>query len=96
MARKLVEGSESLAALVRELPRFKRSKTLREQVVAVNAIEEQCDRIYIESMRELHTDPALETLTVISWRDVYTFLEITADSMEGVAETIENVVMANS
>ncbi|MBE6469998.1 MAG: DUF47 family protein [Coriobacteriaceae bacterium] len=96
MARKLVEGAQSLATLVRELPRFKRSKTLREQVVSINAIEEQCDRLYIESMRELHADTTLDPLTVIAWRDVYTFLEITADSMEGVAETIENVVMANS
>ncbi|MDY4041294.1 MAG: DUF47 family protein [Collinsella sp.] len=96
MARKLVEAAQSLATLVRELPRFKRSKTLREQVVNINAIEEDCDRLYIESMRELHTDASLDPLTVIAWRDVYTFLEITADSMEGVAETIENVVMANS
>lgn len=96
MMRKIVEGCESMTGLVRELPQFKRSKTLREQIVSINSIEGECDEIYIESMRELHTDPSLEALEVIAWRDVYTFLEITADSLEGVAETIDNVVMKNS
>ena len=96
MARKICEATESMCGLVRELPQFKRSKTLREQVVAINTIEGRCDELYIESMRELHTDPELDPLTVISWRDVYSFLEFTADSIEVVAETIENVVMKNS
>ncbi|MBY4797920.1 DUF47 family protein [Collinsella sp. AGMB00827] len=96
MAGMIVKACESMEELVRELPRFKRSKTLKNQVVAINTMEGECDELYIESMRRLHTDASLETLEVIAWRDVYTFLEITADSIEMVAETIENVVMKNS
>lgn len=95
MARKIVEACDAMQGLVRELPRFKRSKKLRKLVVAVNDVEEQCDGLYIESMRELHTTET-DVLQVIAWRDVYTFLEITADSVEDVAETIQNVVMKNS
>ncbi|QWT18053.1 DUF47 family protein [Collinsella sp. zg1085] len=96
MAHKILEACDSMKLLVGELPEFKRSKKLREQVVTINTIEGQCDELYIESMRELHTDMSLDPLTVIAWRDVYTFLEITADSVEDVAETVENVVMKNS
>ncbi len=46
-------------------------------------------------MRELHTGD-FDPLTVISWRDVYTFLEYCADSCEFVADTVESIVMKNS
>ena len=95
MAEKIVEACESLCELMRELPRFKRSKALREHVVKINDVEEECDDLYIESMRELHTSER-DPMTVIAWRDVYTFLEVSADAVEGVAETVENVVMKNS
>lgn len=95
MADKVVEGCESMIELVEELPRFKRSKTLKKHVIRINDIENDCDDLYIESMRELHTSET-DTLTIIAWRDVYTFLEVTADSIEDVAETIENIVMKNS
>lgn len=95
MAEKIVEACESLCELMRELPRFKRSKALREHVVKINDVEEECDDLYIESMRELHTSES-DPMTVIAWRDVYTFLEVSADAVEGVAETVENVVMKNS
>lgn len=95
MSYKLVDATEQLAGLVRELPRFKRSKTLRDQVITINTIESECDELYIESMRELHTKEP-DVMQVIAWRDVYTFLEVCADSVEVVAETIENVVMKNS
>lgn len=95
MADKLIEGCESMIELVEELPRFKRSKTLKKHVIRINDIENDCDDLYIESMRELHTTET-DALTIIAWRDVYTFLEVTADSIEDVAETIENIVMKNS
>ena len=95
MAKKLEDACEQMVELVDELPQFKRSKSLRERVIAINTIEGECDTIYIESMRELHTAD-LDPLYVISWRDVYSFLEFCADSVEQVAETVENIVMKNS
>lgn len=95
MAAKLVEGCASMIELVEELPRFKRSKVLKKHVIRINDIENDCDDLYIESMRELHTTER-DPLQVIAWRDVYTFLEITADSIEDVAETVQNIVMKNS
>lgn len=95
VANKVVEECESMAALVHELPEFKRSKTLREQIISINTLESECDELYIESMRELHTSET-DPLTVIAWRDVYLFLELCADACEVVAETVENIVMKNS
>ena len=95
MSAKVMRATEQMHDLVLELPQFKRSKSLREHVVTVNTIESECDDIYIAAMRGLHTAD-LDPLTVISWRDVYTFLEYCADSCEFVADTVESIVMKNS
>ena len=95
MSAKVMRATEQMHDLVLELPQFKRSKSLREHVITVNTIESECDDIYIAAMRELHTGD-FDPLTVISWRDVYTFLEYCADSCEFVADTVESIVMKNS
>ena len=95
MSAKLVRATEQMHDLVLELPQFKRSKSLREHVITVNTIESECDDIFIRAMRNIHT-AELDPLTVISWRDIYSFLEYGADSCEFVADTVENIVMKNS
>ncbi len=64
-------------------------------MITVNTIESECDDIYIAAMRRLHTTDC-DALSIISWRDVYTFLEYCADSCEFVADTVESIVMKNS
>ena len=95
MSAKVVRATEQMNDLVLELPQFKRSKSLREHVITVNTIESECDDIYIAAMRRLHTTDR-DALSIISWRDVYTFLEYCADSCEFVADTVESIVMKNS
>lgn len=95
MSGKVVQACDQLCELMRELPRFKHSKSLRTLVIDINTIESDCDAVYIESMRELHTTVS-DPIEVIAWRDIYTFLELCADSCERVAGTVENIVMTNS
>lgn len=95
MAEKVLEAYEQMCELVRELPQFKRSKSLREHVIAVNTLESECDSLYINAMRKLHTTEP-DVLTIVAWRDVYTFLEFCADACEHVADTVESIVMKNS
>lgn len=95
MSAKVMRACEQMHDLVLELPQFKRSKSLREHVITVNTIESECDDLFINAMRTLHTTD-LDPLAVISWRDVYMFLEFSADSCEFVADTVESIVMKNS
>ena len=95
MSTKIVTACDQMLELVREFPQFKRSKSLRSHIIAINTIEEEADTIFIESMRELHTTES-DPLTVIAWRDVYTFLEYCADSCEHVAGTIDAILIKNS
>ncbi len=95
MSKRLVEAIDEMQKLIAELPRFKKSQTLHEHVVAINTIEGEADDFYIRAMRTLHTEGA-DPMTVIAWRDVYLFLELCADSCENVAELISTIIMKNS
>ena len=84
-----------MAELIGELPRFKRSKTLREQVFFINKIEQDADRLFVEAMRRLHTT-CTRPLEIISWREIYIYMEKCADACEHVADAVESVIMKNS
>ena len=84
-----------MAELIGELPRFKRSKTLREQVFFINKIEQDADRLFVEAMRRLHTT-CTDPLQVLAWHEVYVHLELCTDDCEHVADVVDNIVMENS
>lgn len=84
-----------MAELIGELPRFKRSKTLREQVFFINKIEQDADRLFVEAMRRLHTT-CTDPLQVLAWHEVYVHLELCNDDCEHVADVVDNIVMENS
>ena len=78
-----------------ELPGFKKPQKLHEMIRELNHMEEECDVLFLESMREvLHM--GFEPLQVIAWRDILHRLERCADACEHVADTIETIVMKNT
>ncbi|MBT1171859.1 DUF47 family protein [Bifidobacterium sp. MA2] len=95
MADMVVRATERIRELVDELPRFKRSRTLRELVFAVNTIETDADHVFIKAMRTLHTT-CTDPLQVFAWHDVYRHLEQCSDDCERVANTVDSIVMKNS
>lgn len=95
MVDMLNRSCERMCALIDELPRFKRSKTLREQVFAINKIEEDADRLFVGAMRTLHTTCG-DPMQVLAWHEVYAHLERCADDCEHVANEVDSIVMKNS
>ena len=53
LVEKIERSCDEMGTLLAELAQFKRSKTLREHVIAINSIEEEADSLYIEAMRTL-------------------------------------------
>ncbi len=95
LVEKIERSCDEMGTLLAELAQFKRSKTLREHVIAINSIEEEADSLYIEAMRTLHTS-CDDPMEVFTWHEVYTFLEYCVDSVEHVADTVSSIVMKNS
>lgn len=94
-AKHLVKACQLLCGLMDEFENFKRSKNIRKLIVELNDVEEECDKLYLTSMREL-TKSTTDALTVISWRDIYDCLESCVDACEHAGECVGSVIMKNT
>lgn len=95
MAGVAIRCCEELKTLLKEFADFRRSKSLHSHIVNINTLEEEADKLFIAGMRHLHTS-CRDPLTVISWREIYIYLEKCVDACEHAADTVESVVMKNS
>ncbi len=94
-AKKIVASCELLTELMAEFENFKRSKQIKELIIKLNDAEEDCDRLYLASMRALSVNPG-DTLTTIAWRDIFTCMEDCSDACEHVSECVGTVIMKNT
>ena len=94
-AKKIVQSGELLSSLMEEFENFKRSKKIHGLIVDLNDVEEECDKLYLTSMRELSRNSD-NVLVTISWRDIYDCLEACADACEHVSECVGTVIMKNT
>ena len=95
MVNVLVRCCEEVKELMEEFADFKRSKNIHDHIVRINSMEEEADKLSIDSLRELHTTSS-DPIEVIVWREIYLMLEQCADTCEHVADAVESVIMKNS
>ncbi len=91
----VIEACEALKTAMVEFPEFRKSAKLKEHLIRINDLEEKGDHLYIEGMRALHTGGE-DALTVVAWRDIYSYLERCMDACEHAADIVEAVIMKNS
>ena len=94
-AKHIVRSCELLCSLMDEFENFKRSKKIQGLIVELNDVEEECDKLYLSSMRELTKNPT-NTLLTIFWHEIYDCLEDCADACEHVSEYIGTVIIKNT
>lgn len=78
-----------------EFADFRKSKTLHGLIIEINALEEEGDRLFIDSMRRLHAE-VTDPIEIIAWREIYAYLEKCCDACEHVADVVESVIMKNT
>lgn len=91
----LIRCCEVVHNLLQKFPDFKRDRSLHELIVEINALEEEGDRLFISSMRKLHTESS-DPIEIIAWREIYIYLEKCLDACEHVADVVESVIMKNT
>ena len=91
----IIRCCKVLKEIMEEFANFKKSKTLHGLIIEINALEEEGDRLFIDSMRRLHTE-VTDPLEIIAWREIYNFLEKCCDACEHVADAGESVIMKNT
>ena len=94
-AEKLVTACELISSAMTEFKSFKKSKKISDLIIELNNVEEECDRLYLTSMRALTSDTT-DVLENVSWRKIYDCFESCADACEHVGECIGSVIMKNT
>lgn len=94
-AENIVKACELLCELMSEFENFKKSKKIKPLIIELNDVEEECDNLYLKSMRELSVE-STDVLSTVSWRKIYECLESCADACEHVSECVGTVIMKNT
>ena len=95
MTEVVIQCCEKVTNLLEEFADFRHSKNLKNLVIEINDLEEKSDRLFMDSMRKLHTE-CTDPLHIIAWREIYIYLERCDDACEHAADVVESVVMKNS
>ena len=91
----IVKACTVLSELMDEFGNFKKSKKIHSLIVELNDVEEECDELYLTSMRALFTN-SKDPLEVIAWREIFACLEACADACEHVGDCVGSVIMKNT
>lgn len=91
----IIRCCRALKEMMEEFADFKKSKTLHGLIIEINALEEEGDRLFIDSMRALHTE-VTDPIQIIAWREIFVYLEKCCDACEHVADVVESVIMKNT
>ena len=94
-AKQLVRSCEMLVQIMDEFENFKKSKTMRNLIIACNDVEEECDKLYLATMHNL-TKNSTDVLTTMSWYKIFDCLEACADACEHVSECVGSIIMKNT
>lgn len=94
-AQNIVKACELLCELMSEFENFKKSKKIQGLIIKLNDIEEECDKLYLHSARDLMKNSE-DVLVTISWREIFDCFEVCIDSCEHVSECVGSVIMKNT
>ena len=95
MVRVVIRCCESVRELMKEFADFRRSKKLRDHIIQINTMEEEADALFFSSMYALHGEKE-DPVQIITWREVYIYLEKCADACEHAADVVESILLKNS
>lgn len=90
-AKKIVKSCE----LMGEFENFKRSKKIQSLIIALNDVEEECDQLYLTSLRNATKDQT-DALKIVSLVKIYDCFESCADACEHASECVGAVIMKNT
>jgi predicted phosphate transport protein (TIGR00153 family) len=93
---KLIEKcSNTLKVALEEFHNYRKSSTLKDKLIEVSYLEEEGDRLYYDTIRNLYVN-SKDSLELYVWTEVYDLLEKCCDACAHTADTVESVVMKNS
>lgn len=91
----LEKGLITVYNLIIELKNLKKIQEIREKIIEVNDIEEQADRLFEKSIKELYTNEK-DMINVLKWSKIYEKIEDCFDTCESIAYEAEEILLKNT
>lgn len=91
----ILQNSETLMLALQEFKTFKKSKKLRDYIIALKNGEEEGDVLYRRALHELYKNET-DAISLIKLRDMFAVAEECCDAFEDVADILNTVVLKNS
>lgn len=91
----IITENKAMGDMIVEFKNFKSSKALHSKIVEINRLEEDADKLYVESMRNLYRT-SKDPIELMCWTEIFNKLEKCSDNIEDVANVVESIVMKNS
>ena len=96
MGSLIIKSCTSLKSAVNEFKNFKKSnKHLTELIIEVNRYEEEADKFYRKTVKELYQNES-NPIELLKWKEIYDRMEDTLDASEDVANLLEAMAIKNS
>jgi predicted phosphate transport protein (TIGR00153 family) len=96
MAVIMERATSALHDALREFRNFKKGGVLTERLIDVNNFEEEADRLYIESIRDLYKNHTDDPLYILTWSNVFSRMERCTDACENIADMMSTILLKNS
>ena len=94
-AQKIADCCVLMKNMLMEFEHFKKSDHMKTMIIEINRAEEECDRFYLEAVIAVRKQCS-EVLDIISWREIYDYMENCVDACEHVADSVGTIVMKNT
>ncbi len=85
---------EQLQEVIMDFPNFKKSNTIKDKILEVLSIEEEGDKLYMSSIKELYTN-SNDFLEIYVMEDLIKNFENCCDAIEEIAQVIDEAIMKN-
>ena len=91
----LTQICNSCYNLIIEFKNYKKSKTIINNIIEINNLEEQADKMFIKNMRNLYKEDS-DAKDIMVWTKIFNCFERCFDACEGVSDAVETAILKNS
>lgn len=91
----IINNCNGLKKIMREFYNYKKSVEIQRLIININDLEEEGDRLYFSTLRNLYTT-SKDPIELMTWTDTLKYFEKCCDACESVANLVESVIMKNS
>jgi predicted phosphate transport protein (TIGR00153 family) len=95
LANIIKESAQHLEEAIHHLRTMKKAEAIQKRILLVGTLENEADQLYREVDAALFDDavPPDDILSLIKWRELYSWLEETVDACKEVANVISEIVI---